>query len=438
MSKVKSRCRGSEATYAGNTVHTHMRWLIMPLMLLTVLLALSAQRVYGEHDEHTFTFEFSGSSATVDRQDFIIEYDGALYVKLLSCSDCATDKPTIGFMKIEDSPGCPARYQTLEKDAEVGVVYGPYYMQAGSYKSYFATGLDPVDYSMEIEYRRQLVPNDVEPNDDLENPQDLGNLSRFSDISGHLGYLGCIHDRWDYLRFGVVESGAYLFDIQFDSPFREKTGCTLEFRLTDETGGFVVAQYTGPQDVSDLVANLDVQHTYRIYMLASDCFDTVTDSNVILIVNNKAGAYQISLHQASAPFAITKLTLTPTTIWAGESMDVNVFLQNFTNASIEAIELDLQVIRPAENALLASKQYSVYLSPAELKEINFEFKELMTPEEVLSHDPGEYRIRAVAQLRDASGQVTASSSKEATFEITRDNKDISGGIYMLLNKEKEK
>ncbi|HBI14865.1 MAG TPA: hypothetical protein DDY20_05035 [Desulfobulbaceae bacterium] len=416
------------------------------ILLLAAVIILLVGNVHAEHDNQTFTFPFSGITGSLgnDMQEFVIHNDGAFYVKLKSYVPASptTYKPRIGF----NHPGqflCPARYVSYIDDPTLGTSYGPYYMEAETYNSYFYLNSPGVSYSLEIEYRRQLVPNDKEPNDTSAQAEDLGNLSPGASITGHLGYLGCVHDLWDYRRFGVTASGSYLFDIRFDSPFREKAGCQVYVHLYDETAGTWVLSHTGPQNADDLgPKQLEAGHTYRMSLQASGCYETIYDGGGTFRVNNKAGAYEVTFTgqapPTADPFTVTDLTVKPTTLWPGETLNGKVFVQNNKNTPSGKIELSLQVVRLSGNVQEAAKEYALYLAASELKIFEFSLGLLLAPKKITDLAGGRYRIVATARTRDGSGNVTHSSSREVEFNLNPNDKTLTPIIdFIILKKKKE-
>lgn len=412
--------------------------IIAVAFILTGLIFI-ADNAYSEHDIQTYTFEFSGSAQPQATNQFISYSDGAFYLKLKSYtpSSSTTDKPYIGFRK-PGQASCPDRYDSFVENAVIGTTYGPFYMEAETYESLFFLTGGASSYSMEIEYQRQLTPNDVEPNDTMETVQDIGALPPDEHITGHLGYLGCVHDKKDYQRFGVTTSGNYLFDIHFDSPFKEKAGCMVYFHLLDETTSTWLLSYTGPQDASALGPKyLDASHTYLMSMEASGCYDTISEGGGTFVVGNKAGAYDVTIKgqqiQPTDPFTITDLTVNPSTLYPGENMNGKVFIQNNKAVSSNKIELTLRVIRLSNNAEATSKSSSFFLAANELKIFEFSLSELMAPKELLSLTTGKYKIVAIALTRDSIGNVTANSSREVSFEIVSFDVNKNNNIAPIVN-----
>lgn len=419
----------------------YLSCLILAAVFILTGFFLLADSAYSEHDNQTYTFAFSGSAQSQDTKQFITNNDGVFYLKLKSYtpSSSTTDQPVIGFRK-PGQASCPDRYDSFVENAVIGITYGPFYMEAETYESFFSLTGGANSYSMEIEYRRQLIPNDVEPNDTTATAQDIGDLTSNEHITGHLGYLGCVHDKKDYQRFGVATSGNYLFDIYFDSPFREKAGCMVYFHLLDETTSTWLLSYTGPQNASALGPKyLDASHTYLMSMETSGCYDTILFGGDALVVGNKAGAYDVTIReqQQTDSFTITDLTVKPSTLFPGESLNGKVFIQNNKAVSSGKIELVLRVIRLSDNAEAASKSYSLSLAANELKIFEFSLGELMAPKLVISLTGGKYKIAAVAQTRDSTGKITASSSREVGFEVNQHNKTITPIINFILSKTKK-
>lgn len=425
-------------------VTNRISFVVMTAALITAGIFLFADSTRAEHDIQTYAFEFSGSAQPQATSNFIIYNDGALYLKLKSYtpSGSTTNKPVIGFRK----PGqylCPARYDSFVDNPAVGISYGPYYMEAETYESYFYLNGGASSYTLEIEYRRQLIPNDTEPNDTTTEARDIGNLAANAHITGHLGYLGCVHDKKDYQRFGVTTSGDYLFNIQFDTPFREKTGCMVYFHLLDETAGEWILSYTGPQNASALGPKpLDTSHTYLLSMEASGCYDTIYEGGGTFVVGNKAGAYDVTLTSQQTPptepFAITDLTVKPPVLWPGESLNGKVFLQNYRSSPSDNIELILRVVQLSDNAEAAAKTYSLSLAANELRIFEFSLGGLLAPKQVASLPGGKYKIVAVAQTRDAAGKITNSSSREVGFEVNQHEKNIGAIINFIMLKTKKR
>lgn len=422
---------------------------IITVLLVTVVFFLCTDSAYCEHDTHTFTYDFTGSTDAVDMQEFTIDNDGALYVKLLSYtpSESTTAKPTIGIFPLPDGISCPDRYYSLVQDAEVGILYGPYYMQADTYRSYFSLLIGADDYFMQIEYRRQLVPNDVEPNDTKAEAQNLGILNRYISmifgITGHLGYLGCIHDQWDYFQFGVDESGEFLFDIQFDTPFKEKTGCIVQFHLMDNTTGTLL-YYDGPQDKTALgPVYLLAAHTFTVQMYSSSgCYDTITEGGGTYVLNNKAGAYQIYLHRIPppvVPFEITNVTVKPSVLWPGESLNGKVFIQNNESSVSDKMNLILSVYAPGSYFPPVEKEYSSFnLAAHEQRVIEFSLAKLLAPRVVSSLIEGRYDIKATAIIYGFITDGRPNSSRYMVyFKVMKGKKAIPGPVNLLLKEVKK-
>lgn len=419
-------------------------FLILSVVIMAAILLLYVSNVHGEHDNQTFTFDFSGSTQSweADMQEFIIHNDGALFVKLKSFVPVSstTYKPRIGFMKLGQA-SCPARYISFVDDPALGTSYGPFYMEAETYVSYFFLNPGVDSYLLEIDYRRQLIANDVEPNDTSDTAEDIGNLPSVTHITGHLGYLGCVHDKKDYRRFAVTTSGNYLFDIQFDSPFREKAECKMYFHLLDETASNWVLSYTGPQNVIALGPKyLEAGHSYLLSMEASGCYNTIYEGGGTFVVDNKAGAYDVTLTAQAAPptdpFAITDLTVKPSTLWPGESLNGKVFLQNYEAEPSGKIELRLGVVRLSDNKEEAAKEYILSLAASELRIFEFSLGELLAPKKVIDLAGGKYKIVAAARTRNEAGNITFSSTWEVGFEINKNDKTISPIInFIMLNKK---
>lgn len=418
--------------------------LIFAVVVTAAVLLLRVSRVHAEHDNQTFTFDFSGSTQSwdADMQEFIIHNDGVLYVKLKSFvpASSTTYKPRIGFMKMGQA-ACPARYDSFVDDPALGTSYGPFYMEAETYVSYFFLNPGVDSYLLEIDYRRQLIANDVEPNDTSDTAEDIGNLPSVAHITGHIGYLGCVHDKKDYRRFGVTTSGSYLFALQFDSPFREKAECKMYFHLLDETASKWVLSYTGPQNTSALGPKyLEAGHTYLLSMETSGCYNTIYEGGGSFVVDNKAGAYDVTLTAQAAPptnpFAITDLTVKPSLLWPGESLNGKVFLQNYKADPSGKIELRLGVVRLSDNKEAGAKEYTLFLAADELRIFEFSLGELLAPKKAIDLAGGKYKIVALARTRDAAGNITISSAREVGFEVNKHDKTISPIInFIMLNKK---
>lgn len=428
------------------TANTQHVGASLTMLLVALLFSFCIDIACAEHAAEPVTFTFTGETGDLnnDMQNFTLPYDGALYFKLMSYtpSGATTYTPTIGFMHIGQAP-CPARYDWFIDNPVIGTLYGPYYVEAEDYVSYFYLPGGADAYELKIEYRRQLLPNDAEPNDSVGDAQNLGVLTTSNRIDGHIGYLGCIHDRKDYIRFEVSQSGEYLFDLKFDSPFREKSECRLYFHLQDETSGTWLLSYTGSEDAFSLgPKNLDASHTFLMSMESSTgCFDTIYEGGGSFIVNNKAGAYTVLLRpqqpMPSEPFAITDLTVNSSTLWPGENMNGKVFIQSYSPDS-QQIELILQLQRLSDGFQVSAKHYPVSLSPNALQIHEFSLRELIAPQEIISLQGGRYKIVATAQKRDPSGQVIASSSMDIAFEINEHDKNVSSIISLFLKKKKPK
>ena len=139
----------------------HQQGKCVVVMLLLICTLLFTGTTYAEHDIQTYTFEFNGTTGNLgnDMQEFIIHHDGAFYVTLKSYtpspSTPASPTLSIGFKGSEPPNSCSGRYINFIREPQLGVSYGPYYVQANTYNSYFyLNGGEGTSYSLDIEYRR--------------------------------------------------------------------------------------------------------------------------------------------------------------------------------------------------------------------------------------------------------------------------------------------
>ena len=274
------------------------------LALAIITLAISVRDALPDHSylpQKIFNFTGSPAALHLEMKEFVIYEDGALYFRLKSLAPAGTAADTVGFVSTND-PACPARYFTTVKNPTVGQTYGPYYMEAGTYKSYYLSAATTL-YELEIEYHPQLTPNDAEPNDLTTSPSDIGDIDRNEHITGHLGYLGCKHSKQDYIRFGVLTSGKYRMNIHYDPAFSAKTGCEVCLFLSNESPYFPILNRCGPPDAAELgPVDFKAGNKYLITIWSSMlCYDEMADSGWKYIVNNKAGAYDVQIYDPLAP-----------------------------------------------------------------------------------------------------------------------------------------
>jgi hypothetical protein len=304
-------------TPSANGMHMIMVRGVLSLILAMAMVVFAAGNAMSDHDIQTYTFEFTGSTnaGQFNRQDFIINQDGALYFKLKSVTTTGptTNPITIGFYP-KNQYLCSFRYASTIENPTVGQTYGPYYVAAGTYQSHYAlAGVATTNFALDIEYHRQLTPNDAEPNDSMTTPADIGNISPNDHITGHLAYLeggtsGCHHDKKDHIRFGVLSSGNYRVNIHYDPTFSDKPGCVVWFNLYDETAGSWLLNHTGPTDTTLGPIAFQAGRQYIIVMESStSCYDTIflPGDPTPYVVGNKAGAYDIQIYDPTAPPPVT-------------------------------------------------------------------------------------------------------------------------------------
>ena len=253
---------------------------MLSLLLAMVTVGFAAGDAIPDHSmQPTNNYVFTGAPAasTAHMQDFTIANDGALYFKLKSVTPAGTQaKPiTVGFMTTTNPNTCSDRYISRITNPTVGQTYGPYYMEAGTYKNYYYhSGVATTSYELEIAYHRQLTPNDTEPNDSMQAPWDIGNITLNTPIAGHLGYLGCKQNTHDYIRFGTLSSGNYRVKIHYDPAFRDKPDCVVWFSLHDDTASSWILSHTGPADVTLGPIAFNASHKYTVSMQSSNTYNT--------------------------------------------------------------------------------------------------------------------------------------------------------------------
>jgi len=280
---------------------------VLSLLLAMAMVVFAAGNAMSDHDIQTYTFVFTGSpiARTPEMKNFTIHNDGAFYFKLKSATPAGTtaNPITVGFFPTTNPNTCSDRYISRIENPTVGQNYGPYYMEAGTYKSYYYHSLGvATTYELEIEYYRQLTPNDVEPNESLATASDIGNISPNDHITGHLGYLGCKQNKHDYIRFGMLSSGNYRVNIHYDPTFSAKPGCVVWFNLYDETAGSWPLSHTGPKDVTLGPIAFQAGRDYIVSMESSStCYDIFYEGGGAFVVGNKAGAYDIQIYDPNAP-----------------------------------------------------------------------------------------------------------------------------------------
>ena len=256
---------------------------IWTFALMVVLLFAAADSAMADHTYLPWKiFKFTGAPAAMqaEMKQFEIYEDGALYFRLNSVTPAGNLADTvIGFMNTYNPNACSARYLDKVKNPKVGQTYGPYYMEAGIHKSYYYSRATTTLYELEIEYHPQLTPNDAEPNDLTTSASDIGDIDRNEHITGHLGYLGCQHNKHDYIRFGMLSTGNYQVKIHYDPAFRDKPDCKVWFALHDDTASDWVLEHEGPADVTLGPIAFHAGRKYLVSMESSDgCFDRVYES----------------------------------------------------------------------------------------------------------------------------------------------------------------
>lgn len=277
------------------------------LFLLAMAMVISAAGdALSDHSylpQKTFNFNGSPAALQLEMKEFVTYEDGALYFRLKSLAPAGTPADTVGFVSTNDPYACPARYYTTVKNPTVGQTYGPYYMEAGTYKSYYLSSAATTLYELEIEYHPQLTPNDAEPNDSTTSASDIGDIDRNEHITGHLGYLGCKHSIQDCIRFGVLTSGKYRMNVHYDPSFGAKPGCEVCLFLSSESPNIPMLSRCGPPDATELgPVDFKAGNKYLITLWSSTlCYDEVADSGTMYIVNNKAGGYDVQVYDPSAP-----------------------------------------------------------------------------------------------------------------------------------------
>lgn len=285
---------------------------MLSLLLAMVTVGFAAGDAIPDHSmQPTNNYVFTGAPAasTAHMQDFTIANDGALYFKLKSVTPAGTQaKPiTVGFMTTTNPNTCSDRYISRITNPTVGQTYGPYYMEAGTYKNYYYhSGVATTSYELEIAYHRQLTPNDTEPNDSMQAPWDIGNITLNTPIAGHLGYLGCKQNTHDYIRFGTLSSGNYRVKIHYDPAFRDKPDCVVWFSLHDDTASSWILSHTGPADVTLGPIAFNASHKYTVSMQSSNtCYHYINDGGGLFVDVNQAGGYEIQIYDPSAPPPVT-------------------------------------------------------------------------------------------------------------------------------------
>lgn len=281
---------------------------VLSLFMAMAMVVFAAGNAMSDHStQPTNTYVFTGSpiASSPDMHDFNIANDGALYFKLKSVTPAGTQANpiTVGFMATTNPNTCSDRYISRITNPVVGQTYGPYYMETGTYKSYYYhLGVATTSYELDIEYHRQLTPNDTEPNDSVATAWNIGNITLNTPISGHLGYLGCNQNKHDYIRFGMLSTGNYKVNIHYDPTFSDKSGCVVWFSLLDVTAGSWPLSHTGPTDVTLGPMAFQAGRQYVVSMQSSNtCYDSIYDGGGWFVTVNKAGAYNIQIYDPNAP-----------------------------------------------------------------------------------------------------------------------------------------
>ena len=233
----------------------------LSLLLAMAMVVLAAGNALSDHSvQPSSTFVFTGSpiASTPDMQNFTISNDGALYFKLKSATPAGTptNPITVGFMTTTNPNTCSDRYISHITNPVVGQTYGPYYMEAGTYRSYYYhLGVATTSYELDIEFHRQLTPNDTEPNDSMQTPWDIGNVTL------NIPYHPVTSAIWAVIRTRRITFVLVCFlpetigSISIMMPtFSDKPGCKVYTHFYDETAGSWLnpLSHTGPPDAAAL------------------------------------------------------------------------------------------------------------------------------------------------------------------------------------------
>ncbi len=281
---------------------------IVPMLSLCLFIVmLIPNPLHAEHNSNTQSFQFSGTTPRWEKAiNYItLPYDGIIFLQLLATS--VPGECSIGYYS--DSNECyipAARFEV--SPPTIGQVYGPYYVKAGKYEIYFKdysqAFVSTVSYTIKATYRRQLMGNDQEPNDFDSERLNLGSLSANMHITGHLGYENCQHDKEDYFKFRIVESGEYYLKIHYDSDFATKPKCSVSTYLDPDLNsswpqGIGHNEPTGIQMLGpiSLTANTDIGLNVKLGHYCTE----IDFTNEI----SPAGAYDIQLYDPSQPPPVT-------------------------------------------------------------------------------------------------------------------------------------
>lgn len=403
-------------------------------LLISVIVLFFAGATHADHDIQTYTFEFTGSSTgwPSDTHDFTIYQDGALYFKLKSVvTDGSHDQIVIGFVPTTNPSTCWLRYASTITNPTIGQTYGPYYVEKGTYQSYYSLFYaNTTSYALDIEYRRQLTPNDVEPNDSMTTAQDIGDIVPNSHITGHLGYLGCEHNIRDHIRFGILSSGNYRVNIDFDSTFDDRPNCEVYFHLYDEAAmTWLDASYVGPPDTSLGPIAFQTGGNYIATMeLSSGCYDGININGAWNIVDNKAGAYDIQIYDPSVPIPVTLRLKSVTAVQKflnkkPNQKYLNVVVENF-GTTTQAGYIEISVV---DNNLNNQPVFS--------DDLNIHVQQSKTDTYEIYADTSHWpttQLKATASLYSA-GKTQFLGSRHAIFNCV-DHRGLPQGIPLLMDK----
>lgn len=417
----------------------HRTWAfqVVVIILSLAITILSVKISCAEHEVRTISnvFNFTGTTGDLgnDMQEFTIPEDGAVYFTLKSFTPSDALRYDVvlaaGFMRL--GPGCSARYISTIRGPFVGQTYGPFYMKADSYVSYFyLNGGAGTEYALEIDYRPQLIPNDQEENDAAADSYAAEDASPGSTITGHVGYLGCEHDKKDFASFGVTQPGEYDLTLELDDAFFEINSCDIFVYLYDKTERKLKAKWTGPGSTKttfiETVA-LDKNNDYQLSIEAKRCYETIFEGGGSFVTNNKAGGYTFEFVQNEVTvkeFAIADLSIKPSVLWPGESFNGKVLVQN--NATASTVKLSLQIVRLRDNSVVTTKDYLFSVSPNCLNLNELSLGEVMGNTPILSLEGGNYILRATA----SSTGVT--SSADVSFSVNEGGRNVVPIINFLI------